>query len=323
MAGTIKHSWNGTVLTIESDSGVSSCDLKGSTGDTGIRGPQGIAGDKGELGPAGERGPAGENGVGVPVGGSTGQILTKASDSDYDTKWDAVPALQDLSGTVPLSKGGTGATTFAGAQKALFGAQGGVAEGDDILALPSGFYALPNNTTTAMNAPVTSWSPMLMVMGNRNSDTAGDGYPTGTSVQMYFEWDGTTWVRRRQWSEWSTPIQLLSDADTKPTLSSTNVETVERTQYFYIGNTLVMSGITPEVECANNAVTSYNVWFPKTFSTACVVMASLYYNNDDPNSASKVSAVAGWYRNDTVVIKFSNTSGSTKNLRASWLAIGM
>ena len=79
MAGTIKHSWNGTVLTIESDSGVSSCDLKGAAGDTGIRGPQGIAGDKGELGPAGERGPAGENGVGVPVGGSTGQILTKAS----------------------------------------------------------------------------------------------------------------------------------------------------------------------------------------------------------------------------------------------------
>lgn len=44
MAGQITHSWNGTVLTITSDSGTSSADLKGEKGDTGIRGPQGEAG---------------------------------------------------------------------------------------------------------------------------------------------------------------------------------------------------------------------------------------------------------------------------------------
>lgn len=44
MAGTIKHEWNGTILTITSDSGVSSCDLKGEKGDDGARGPQGVAG---------------------------------------------------------------------------------------------------------------------------------------------------------------------------------------------------------------------------------------------------------------------------------------
>lgn len=44
MAGTITHSWNGTILTITSDSGTSSADLQGSKGDTGIRGPQGPAG---------------------------------------------------------------------------------------------------------------------------------------------------------------------------------------------------------------------------------------------------------------------------------------
>lgn len=44
MAGTITHSWNGTVLTITSDSGTSSADLKGSVGDIGPRGPQGPAG---------------------------------------------------------------------------------------------------------------------------------------------------------------------------------------------------------------------------------------------------------------------------------------
>lgn len=45
MSGTIKHYWNGTVLTIESDSGISSADLKGAKGDTGIRGPQGAQGE--------------------------------------------------------------------------------------------------------------------------------------------------------------------------------------------------------------------------------------------------------------------------------------
>jgi hypothetical protein len=44
MEGQIKHSWNGTVLTITSDSGTSSADLKGEKGDTGIRGAQGVAG---------------------------------------------------------------------------------------------------------------------------------------------------------------------------------------------------------------------------------------------------------------------------------------
>lgn len=44
MASEIKHSWNGTILTIESDSGVSSMDLQGPTGKTGCRGPQGPAG---------------------------------------------------------------------------------------------------------------------------------------------------------------------------------------------------------------------------------------------------------------------------------------
>lgn len=44
MAGTIKHSWNGTILTIESDSGISSVDLKGPGGPIGPRGAQGPAG---------------------------------------------------------------------------------------------------------------------------------------------------------------------------------------------------------------------------------------------------------------------------------------
>lgn len=45
----ITHEWNGTVLTITSDSGTSSCDLKGAQGDDGARGPQGPAGESADV----------------------------------------------------------------------------------------------------------------------------------------------------------------------------------------------------------------------------------------------------------------------------------
>lgn len=44
MAGQIFHEWQGTTLVITSDSGTSSCDLKGSKGDIGARGSQGSPG---------------------------------------------------------------------------------------------------------------------------------------------------------------------------------------------------------------------------------------------------------------------------------------
>ena len=63
---------------------------KGDTGDTGATGPAGPAGAAGAQGPQGEpgtNGADGANGVGVPAGGSAGQVLAKASGSDYDTTW--------------------------------------------------------------------------------------------------------------------------------------------------------------------------------------------------------------------------------------------
>lgn len=55
--------------------------LIGQQGDAGPMGPQGIQGDAGPQGPAGATGP------GVPSGGTTGQVLAKASSTDLDTVW--------------------------------------------------------------------------------------------------------------------------------------------------------------------------------------------------------------------------------------------
>lgn len=60
---------------------------QGLQGVPGEAGPQGLRGDKGDKGDAGEKGDPGENGVGVPVGGTAGQVLAKVDDTDYNTQW--------------------------------------------------------------------------------------------------------------------------------------------------------------------------------------------------------------------------------------------
>lgn len=46
-----------------------------------------LEGPQGPQGPKGPKGPQGPPGEGVPKGGKKGQVLAKASDQDYDTKW--------------------------------------------------------------------------------------------------------------------------------------------------------------------------------------------------------------------------------------------
>lgn len=56
----------------------------GPQGPVGPEGPEGAQGDQGPQGVQGVQGPAG---VGVPSGGSAGQVLTKNTGTDYDTSW--------------------------------------------------------------------------------------------------------------------------------------------------------------------------------------------------------------------------------------------
>lgn len=44
-------------------------------------------GDTGATGDAGATGAQGDAGVGVPTGGTTGQVLAKTSNTNYDTGW--------------------------------------------------------------------------------------------------------------------------------------------------------------------------------------------------------------------------------------------
>lgn len=53
----------------------------------GQQGPAGPTGPMGPSGPAGAAGATGATGAGVKPGGLDGQVLTKASNADYDTTW--------------------------------------------------------------------------------------------------------------------------------------------------------------------------------------------------------------------------------------------
>jgi Chaperone of endosialidase/Collagen triple helix repeat (20 copies) len=59
----------------------------GSTGPPGAQGAQGPQGVKGDTGATGTQGPTGATGPGVAPGGTTGQVLTKTSATDYATNW--------------------------------------------------------------------------------------------------------------------------------------------------------------------------------------------------------------------------------------------
>ena len=61
--------------------------IKGPIGNTGPQGPKGETGNTGPQGEKGDTGATGPAGPGVVAGGTTGQVLGKASDNDYDVAW--------------------------------------------------------------------------------------------------------------------------------------------------------------------------------------------------------------------------------------------
>jgi len=96
-----------TVTPDPDDDTVIRVDGGGGGGDTGPPGPEGPAGPTGPTGPAGADG---ADGMGVPAGGTDGQVLTKTSSADYATDWETPtsgggaptgPAGGVLSGTYP------------------------------------------------------------------------------------------------------------------------------------------------------------------------------------------------------------------------------
>jgi hypothetical protein len=74
----------------------------GTPGEQGLQGEQGIQGIQGIPGTPGTNGTDGENGAGVPVGGTTGQVLAKVDAADFNTEWVDPPAGTGSGGAVDV-----------------------------------------------------------------------------------------------------------------------------------------------------------------------------------------------------------------------------
>ena len=134
--------------------------IQGEQGPQGETGPQGPTGATGAQGPKGDTGATGPAGVGVPTGGSAGQVLAKRSGTNYDTEWvnqsggggGAVDSVNGKTGTVVLSATDVGAlpsnTTYV---SSVNGSSGSVT-----VTVPTKTSDLQNDSGFITSAPVTS-----------------------------------------------------------------------------------------------------------------------------------------------------------------------
>jgi hypothetical protein len=136
----------------------------GAAGAAGAQGAAGAAGAAGAQGPQGPAGAAGTNGVGVPAGGTTGQVLAKVNNTDYNAQWET-----------PSGGGGVTANTDFYNVKTGYGAVGDGAN-DDTAAIQAAINAAHVNGGTLffpvgvymVNA--LQWFPNVNLKGNSTNN---------------------------------------------------------------------------------------------------------------------------------------------------------
>jgi hypothetical protein len=145
---------------------------KGDQGDQGIQGIQGIQGEQGiqgvpgEKGDKGDKGDQGDPGVGLPTAGSTGQVLSKVSATDYDVEWSTLPAalvssVNSQTGAVVLTASDVGA--YPDTNPSSFISSASVATLTDV-----DVTGLANTDLLAYNSSSGKWVPVT------RSGLAGD-----------------------------------------------------------------------------------------------------------------------------------------------------
>ena len=145
-----------------------------------------IKGPKGDQGPQGLRG---SNGNGVVVGGSTGQVLAKASNIDYDVTWIAAST---GSGTVTSITAGTGLSggTITGS---------GTIAIDSTVATLTGSQTLTNKTLTSpvVNTPAITGGTIDNTVIGGTTPAAGT-FTTITGQTEVLKGTGTNLLLRSQ-----------------------------------------------------------------------------------------------------------------------------
>ena len=159
--------------------------IQGPKGDTAtVVGPQGPKGDKGDPGPQGAIGPTGATGatgatgVGVEPGGLDGQVLTKASNADYDTTWvfpanAPVTSVDGRQGIVTLNDLYDAAGAAASAQTAAEGYADGLASNYDPAGSAASAQAAAEGYADSLAPNYDPAGTAASAVSTHNADTTG------------------------------------------------------------------------------------------------------------------------------------------------------
>lgn len=194
---------------------------RGEKGEQGERGEQGIQGERGEQGIPGERGEKGDKGdpgatgAGVASGGTTGQVLAKRSNADYDTEWvnqsggggGAVDSVNGKTGAVVLDAEDVGAGTYSkpsgGIPKTDLASavQTSLGKADSAYQKPSGGIPSTDMSSAVQTSLGKADTALQSVPNTYRTASAQDAIdatliakPSSPATGAFLVWNGTAWV---------------------------------------------------------------------------------------------------------------------------------
>jgi hypothetical protein len=243
------------------------------SGSVGVPGPQGPAGSPGAQGPAGPQGEPGTPGVGVPAGGTTGQVLAKTSGTDYATGW-----------TTPTSGVAWGAIT------------GTLSSQTDLNTALTGKLAKAGDTftgnlqsTNGSGVYLSNVGPSYLYANHGNTYSQYiNGGPGGNSLTV--EWDGITFASGKQTVHYPGAATLFSSPvltgdPTAPTPATSDNDTSIATTAFVKAQGYLTSAPVTSVAGRTGAVTLSN--------TDISGLGSLAVVNDAPSDGSQYARKNG------------------------------
>lgn len=182
----------------------------GLPGEPGDQGPPGVDGQQGPPGEQGEPGQDGAPGVGVPAGGSTGQVLAKASSDDFDTEW----VNQSGGGTgdlPPVGSEGDVLTTVSGVWQAAPSQGGSPARQTTVLEGATGDLTVSLAPTAQLVAVESAGAVRVRLyrsVEQRDADRMRhfQSMPEGDAVLADFNFEQASTV-------WCNPVPILTSVD--------------------------------------------------------------------------------------------------------------
>ena len=130
-----------------------------------------------------------------------------------------------------------------------------------------------------MNAPLDAWSPLSVVLGHRDSSNGDDGYPTGAYFQMFVDWDGNLWLRRRKWNAWGNWIKYYNSNNIDIQVGTLAVSTNGTTLTFpraFAGTPVVTANSSNQTSVKVENVSATNVKLTAGTSGSTVQWQAIY-----------------------------------------------